>query len=107
MAPTKFGFGQSVRRKEDDPLLVLGFALCRLAWRLRERQPLPAGPLRIEMREAVHALRNGLNSVVMSSAVLNSGMLPADLRSFGDDLDAAVGRSLHSLRELSTLISAE
>jgi len=21
MAPTKFGFGQSVRRKEDDPLL--------------------------------------------------------------------------------------
>ena len=92
---------------DAEPLLVLGFALCRLAWRLRESQPLPAGPLRVEMREAVHALRNGLNSVVMSSAVLNSGMLPPDLRSFGDDLDAAVGRSLQSLRELSTLISAE
>jgi hypothetical protein len=97
---------------EDDledgaPLLVLGFALCRLAWRLRERQPLPAGPLRVEMREAIHALRNGLNSVVMSSAVLNSAMLPADLRSFGNDLDDAVGRSLQSLRHLSTLISPE
>ena len=91
----------------SDPLLVLGFALCRLAWRLRERQPLPAGPLRVEMREAIHALRNGLNSVVMSSAVINSPMLPPDLRSFGDDLDHAVGRSLQSLRDLSTLISAE
>ena len=93
--------------EEGDPLLVLGFALCRLAWRLRERQPLPAGPLRVEMREAIHALRNGLNSVVMSSAVINSPMLPPDLRSFGDDLDHAVGRSLQSLRDLSTLISAE
>lgn len=92
---------------EGDPLLVLGFALCRLAWRLRERQPLPAGPLRVEMREAIHALRNGLNSVVMSSAVINSPMLPPGLRSFGDDLDNAVGRSLQSLRDLSTLISAE
>jgi hypothetical protein len=92
---------------EGDPLLVLGFALCRLAWRLRERQPLPAGPMRVEMREAIHALRNGLNSVVMSSAVINSPMLPPDLRSFGDDLDHAVGRSLQSLRDLSTLISAE
>lgn len=93
--------------EEGAPLLVLGFALCRLAWRLRERQPLPAGPIRVEMREAIHALRNGLNSVVMSSAVLNSAMLPADLRSFGNDLDDAVGRSLQSLRHLSTLISPE
>jgi hypothetical protein len=59
------------------------------------------------MREAIHALRNGLNSVVMSSAVLNSAMLPADLRGFGNDLDEAVGRSLQSLRHLSTLISPE
>jgi hypothetical protein len=92
---------------ENSPLLVMGFALCRLGWRLRERQPLPAGPVRVEMREAIHALRNGLNSVAMTSAVLNSPMLPADLRSFGDDLDKAVGRSLQSLRDLSTLISPE
>ena len=93
--------------EDGAPLLVLAFALCRLAWRLRERQPLPAGPVRVEMREAIHALRNGLNSVVMSSAVLNSALLPADLRSFGNDLDDAVGRSLQSLRHLSTLISPE
>jgi hypothetical protein len=93
--------------EEGAPLLVLAFALCRLGWRLRERQPLPAGPVRVEMREAIHALRNGLNSVVMSSAVINSPMLPAELRSFGDDLENAVGRSLHSLRHLSTLISPE
>jgi hypothetical protein len=93
--------------EEGAPLMVLGFALCRLAWRLRARQPLPPGPVRIEMREAIHALRNGLNSVVMSSAVLNSAMLPADLRSFGNDLDDAIGRSLQSLRHLSTLIAPE
>lgn len=93
--------------EDGAPLLTLGFGLCRLAWRLRERQPLPAGPVRAEMREAIHALRNGLNSVVMSSAVLNSSLLPPDLRSFGDDLDDAVGRSLQSLRHLSTLISPE
>jgi len=92
---------------DGDALLVLAFALCRLAWRLRERQPLPAGPVRTEMREAIHALRNGLNSVAMTSAVLNSAMLPADLRSFGDDLEHAVGRSLQSLRDLSTLITPE
>lgn len=92
---------------EGSPLLVLGFALCRLGWRLRERQPLPAGPVRVELRETIHALRNGLNSVVMSSAVLNSPLLSPQLRSFGADLDNAVGRSLQSLRQLSMLISPE
>lgn len=93
--------------EDGAPLLTLAFGLCRLAWRLRERQPLPASPVRVELREAIHALRNGLNSVVMSSAVLNSAMLPNELRGFGNDLDAAVGRSLQSLRHLSTLISPE
>lgn len=93
--------------EDGAPLLVLAFALVRLAWRLRERQPLPAGAPRVEMREAIHSLRNGLNSVVMSSAVINSAMLPPDLRSFGSDLDDAVARSLQSLRHLSTLISPE
>lgn len=106
-APPALLLSLADEHEEGAPLLVLGFALCRLAWRLRERQPLPAGPVRVEMREAIHALRNGLNSVVMSSAVINSPMLPADLRSFGDDLDNAVGRSLESLRHLSTLISPE
>lgn len=106
-APPALAMSFDEEHEDGAPLLTLAFGLCRLAWRLRERQPLPASPVRVELREAIHALRNGLNSVVMSSAVLNSALLPDSLRSFADDLDDAVGRSLQSLRHLSTLISPE
>ncbi len=95
------------RIDESDPLLVIAFALCRLAWRLSERLPHPAGPARAETREAIHALRNGLNSVVMTSAVITGPQLSPDLRVFANDLENAVDRSVKALKQLAALTSPD
>lgn len=85
-----------------EPPLVMARVLCRAAWRMRH----PPGPMPAtnELRQAVHDLRNGLNSVVMSSAVLGSASLPDNLRPFVLDLEQAGRRSLRALAELGTCL---
>ena len=85
------------------PLVVMARLLCRAAWRVR----FPPGNLLAsgdESRQALHDLRNGLNSVVMSSAVIGGAALPEDLRGFVLDLENAGRRSLRALTELSSMM---
>lgn len=84
--------------RPGDPVLRAARALCRAAWRLRE--PLPLGPLRSDAQQAMHDLRNGLNSIVMTSAVLAAAPAPASLTAFVEDLQAAGRRSLRALEDL-------
>lgn len=90
-------------RSIDDPQVVLARVLCRAAWRFRcpPSSVLAAGD---ESRQAVHDLRNGLNSVLMSTAVIGSAKLPEEMRGFVQDLESAGKRSLRALTELSTLM---
>lgn len=79
--------------------LALARQLARTAWRLRE--PAAGLPIRDETSQAMHDLRNGLNSVSMTTAVVAGAALPAELRGFVDDLQAASRRSLRALAELA------
>jgi hypothetical protein len=80
--------------------LTLVRQLVRSAWRLRE--PGAATAIGDPARQAMHDLRNGLNSVSMTSAVVASAAgLPEPLRGFVDDLQGAARRSLRALAELS------
>lgn len=79
--------------------LALARQLVRTAWRLRE--PVTGGAIRDAAGQAMHDLRNGLNSVSMTTAVVAGAALPAELRGFVDDLQAASRRSLRALAELA------
>jgi hypothetical protein len=86
------------------PLAVMARLLCRSAWRVR----FPPGNLLAscdESRQALHDLRNGLNSVVMSSAVIGGAALPENLKGIVHDLESAGRRSLRALTELSSVVS--
>ena len=85
------------------PLVVMARLLCRAAWRVRY-PPSNAMGAGDESRQALHDLRNGLNSVVMSSAVIGGAVLPEHLRGFVHDLENAGRRSLRALTELSSMI---
>ena len=86
------------------PLVVMARLLCRAAWRVRF-PPGNALASADESRQALHDLRNGLNSVVMSSAVIGGAALPEHLRGFVHDLENAGRRSLRALTELSSIVS--
>lgn len=87
----------------SDPALVMARVLCRAAWRMRN----PPSPLLVsnESRQALHDLRNGLNSVLMTSAVIGGAALPEGLGEFVSDLEQAGKRSLRALAELSAYIA--
>lgn len=85
------------------PVVVMSRLLCRAAWRVRYPPSNVMGSAD-ESRQALHDLRNGLNSVVMSSAVICGAALPADLRGFVSDLESAGRRSLRALSELSSIL---
>lgn len=85
------------------PLVVMVRLLCRAAWRVRfpPSNVMASGD---ESRQALHDLRNGLNSVVMTSAVIGGAALPEHLRGFVHDLENAGRRSLRALTELSSVM---
>jgi hypothetical protein len=84
-------------------VLVMARLLARSAWRVRFLPPEQHGGSS-EYRHAVHELRNGLNSVLMSSAVIAGARLPEDLQPFVQDLESAGRRSLRALTELTSLL---
>jgi hypothetical protein len=86
-----------------DPALVMARVLCRAAWRMRH--PPPQVLVSNESRQALHDLRNGLNSVLMTSAVIGGAALPEGLGEFVSDLEQAGKRSLRALAELSAYIA--
>lgn len=72
--------------------------LALAAWELHAPEPVAGtDPLRLDM----HALRNALNSIGMSGAVLSSRALPDELRPFAQDLANAVSNGVAILERLS------
>lgn len=92
-----------------DRRVLLGSALGRLAWRLHapdaQYEPAAADPL---LADAVHALRNGLNSTVMNTAVLAACAheMPAALEEATRRVEQAAARSAVELHRLMALIEA-
>lgn len=105
--PQILHLGSKEQRHDAEPAMVLGIALCRLAWRLQQPSPLPQSPRTPQLRDAVHSLRNGLNSVLMNAAVLGTATLPAAMQPIRDELGSAAQRSLQSLHELMVLVGSD
>lgn len=87
----------------SDTLMHLASTLCRCAWRIRN------GDGDDEARalgEAVHGLRNGLNSVLMSAAVITTcaDLLPERLQPIAREIESAAHRSVDRLHKLTALI---
>ncbi len=82
--------------------LVLVGAVCKsgfgLLWPRHDWLP------RDGTSECLHDLRNGLNTVMMSAAILGGPKLPAELRVFATDLENGAQRSVRALSELSVLL---
>ena len=118
--PRGSGWLVQLEADESDPLLLFIAArsppeseatlrqvatLVRSAWRLQrggggeDGQP-------DELGEAVHALRNSLNSVLMSAAVVTTcaDLLPERLQPIAREIEAAAARSVQRLHRLTGLI---
>jgi hypothetical protein len=85
-------------------LLDAAVALVRASWRLQ----LGAGDEEgaAETGEAIHALRNSLNSVLMSAAVITTcaDLLPERLQPIAREIEAAAERSVQRLHRLTGLV---
>jgi hypothetical protein len=94
-------------RASSDPVLALAGTLVRCAWRLRQLDP-DAGDDRGDLAEAIHALRNSLNSVLMSAAVITTcaDLLPERLQPIAREIEAAAERSVQRLHKLTAVIDA-
>jgi hypothetical protein len=85
--------------------LEAAVALVRAAWRLAGGG---ADDDAAEIGEAIHALRNSLNSVLMSAAVVTTcaDMLPERLQPIAREIEAAAARSVDRLHRLTGLIES-
>ena len=63
-----------------------------------------AAPRPDETAEAVHALRNALNAVVMNAAVLEQYPLPDRAQIIAQELRIALARSLEALNRFALLV---
>jgi hypothetical protein len=88
----------------DSGLKVVA-TLVRSAWRLRQGLDDDAPD---DMSEAIHALRNSLNSVLMSAAVVTTcaDLLPERLQPIAREIEAAAARSVQRLHRLTGLIES-
>ncbi len=80
--------------------------LCRLAWQLANAEGIGDVAVDEELDHAIHALRNGLNTVAMSAAVLRSSAMPEPLAQISGDLEAAAQRSIESLRLVAARLNS-
>jgi hypothetical protein len=80
--------------------------LVRSAWRLRQGLDDEDAP--DDISEAIHALRNSLNSVLMSAAVVTTcaDLLPERLQPIAREIEAAAARSVQRLHRLTGLIES-
>jgi hypothetical protein len=90
-----------VARREPSclPQLLLAAALCRTAWKLRHWPELEPPDPRDENRDAMHALRNALNAMVMTAAVLQES--PALSMPLQQQLQLATQQSLDALDRIA------
>lgn len=95
-------------RASSDPVLAIAATLVRCAWRLRQVDASGGSDERGEVAEAVHALRNSLNSVLMSAAVITTcaDLLPERLQPIAREIEAAAERSVQRLHRLTAVIDA-
>ena len=95
-------------RAEAAPDLLMNAAatLCRCAWRLRQGEHGDGDDDARALGEAIHGLRNGLNSVLMSAAVITTcaDLLPERLQPIAREIEAAAHRSVDRLHKLTALI---
>lgn len=88
----------------DRAQLMLGAALCRTAWRFADWRASGGEARPDETAEAVHALRNALNAVVMNAAVLAQHALPERSQIIVQELETALTRSLEALSRFALLV---
>ncbi len=88
----------------DRAQLMLGAALCRTAWKLADWRASGGEARPDETAEAVHALRNALNAVVMNAAVLGQYSLPDRAQVIVQELETALARSLEALNRFALLV---
>jgi hypothetical protein len=90
----------------DECSLRQAAALVRAAWRLQFGAAAGDGP--DELAEAIHALRNSLNSVLMSAAVVSTcaDLLPERLQPIAREIEGAAARSVQRLHRLTGLIES-
>jgi signal transduction histidine kinase len=95
-------------RGGEDPLPAAAATLVRCAWRLRQAEGGGACDDRSDLAEAIHALRNSLNSVLMSAAVITTcaDLLPERLQPIAREIEAAAERSVQRLHRLTAVIDA-
>jgi len=89
-----------------DVLMNAAATLCRCAWRLRQGEHGSGDDEVRALGEAIHGLRNGLNSVLMSAAVITTcaDLLPERLQPIAREIEAAAHRSVDRLHKLTALI---
>lgn len=101
-------FVETPRGAACDRGVLLASTLCRLAWQLQAPGGEAAGdaPLDPAVADAIHALRNGLNTAGMNAAVLAAcaAQLPHDLVPVVKQVEQASGRSGVELQRLVTLL---
>jgi hypothetical protein len=95
------------QREAAEPAVILGIALCRLAWRLHCASAWRPSSPEPQLRDAVHTLRNAMNSMLMNASVLGTVPLPDALQPIRVELGNAAERSLKSLHELMVLVGSE
>jgi len=93
----------------DDRRLLLAVALARIAWRLHSLSPQVNSAFCAETTDAIHAVRNGLNTLRMTSAVFvaHTASMPDTLKPFVTTIDAAAARTVQSFNRLCVLIESE
>jgi hypothetical protein len=90
-----------------EPLLDAATTLVRASWLLR--CGVDGAGHAAEVAEAIHALRNSLNSVLMSAAVVTTcaDLLPERLQPIAREIEAAAARSVQRLHRLTGLIEGK
>lgn len=102
--PTALFVGNHGSEGVDRAQLMLGAVLCRTAWRFADWRASGGEARRDDNAEAIHALRNALNAVVMNAAVLAQYSLPDRAQAIAQELQAALARSLEALNRFALLV---
>ncbi len=104
--PTHLFVATDSDQSRPDPLMQAATGLCRAAWRLRQGEHALGDDDARALGESIHGLRNGLNSVLMSAAVITTcaDLLPERLQPIAREIESAAQRSVERLHRLTALI---
>jgi len=102
--PIALFVGNRGGERVDRAQLMLAASLCRTAWKLTDWRNNGGEARPDETAEAVHALRNALNAVVMNAAVLAQYSLPGRAQVIVQELETSLARSLEALNRFALLV---